>query len=102
MYNFAVGAVQFGRLGCLTSAAPLFNLSVSTVQFETVRVFNAGAIFIYEIYQNDLQNRIRQNTWVTKSGVIEEKILLYFGDKRVRDVKPIDRLHWQNIIMETT
>ena len=47
----------------------------------------------YEVYQNDLQNRIRQNTWVTKSSIIEKKILPYFGDKRVRDVKPVDVLH---------
>lgn len=45
MYNLADKSVQFGRRGCSTSAAPLFNLSVSTVQFETVRVFNAGEIF---------------------------------------------------------
>ena len=43
----------------------------------------------YEVYRNDLQNRIRQNTWVTKSSIIEKKILPYFGDKRVRDVKPV-------------
>ena len=53
----------------------------------------------YEVYQNDLQNRIRQNTWVTKSSIIEKKILPHFGDKRLRDVKPVDVLHWQNIIM---
>ena len=34
----------------------------------------------YEVYRNDLQNRIRQNTWVTKSSIIEKKILPYFGD----------------------
>lgn len=45
MYNLADKSVQFGRRGCSTSAAPLFNLSVSTVQFEAVRVFNAGEIF---------------------------------------------------------
>lgn len=45
MYNVAVGGVQFGRRGCSTSAALLFHLSVSTVQFETVRVFNGSAIF---------------------------------------------------------
>lgn len=56
----------------------------------------------YEVYQNDLQNRIRQNTWVTKSSIIEKKILPYFGDKRARDVKPVDVLHWQNTIMEKT
>ena len=46
MYNLADKSVQFGRRGCSTSAAPLFNLSVSTVQFEAVRVFNAGEIFV--------------------------------------------------------
>lgn len=33
--------------------------------------------------------------------IIEKKILPYFGDKRVRDVKLVDVLHWQNVIMET-
>ena len=56
----------------------------------------------YEVYRNDLQNRIPQNTWVTKSSIIEKKILPYFGDKRVRDVKPVDVLRWQNVIVETT
>jgi len=56
----------------------------------------------YEVYQKNLQNRIRQNTWVPKSSIIEKKILLYFGDKRVRDVKSVDVLHWQNTIMEIT
>ena len=55
----------------------------------------------YEVYRNDLQKRIRQNIWVTKSSIIEKKILPYFGNKRVRDVKPVDVLHWKNIIMET-
>ena len=32
----------------------------------------------YEVYQNDLQNRIRQNTWVTKSSIIEKKILPFW------------------------
>ena len=45
MYNFAVGGVQFRRRRCSISAAPLFNFGVSTVQFETVRVFNLDAIF---------------------------------------------------------
>ena len=28
----------------------------------------------YEVYRNDLQNRIRQNTWVTKSSIIENNM----------------------------
>lgn len=50
----------------------------------------------YEVYKNNLQDRIRQNTWVTKSNVIEKKILPYFGSKRMCDIKPIDVLQWQN------
>lgn len=61
-------------------------------------IFNS----FYEVYQNDLQHRIWQNTWVTKSKIIKKKILPYFGDKRVRDVKPVDVLHRPNTIMEIT
>lgn len=55
-----------------------------------------------EVYQNDLQNRIRQKHMGHKEQHHREKILPYFGNKRVRDVKPVDVLHWQNNIMETT
>ena len=56
----------------------------------------------YEIYRNNLRDRIRQNTWVTKSSVIDNKIPMYFGDKKVRYVKPVDVRHWQNVNIETT
>ena len=51
----------------------------------------------YEVYKNNLQDRIRQNTWVTKSSIIEKKILPYFGSKRMCDIKPIDILHFLKI-----
>ena len=54
----------------------------------------------YELYKNNLQNRLRENTWRTKSGIVEKKILPYFGSKRICDIKPIDVLHWQNIMIE--
>ena len=56
----------------------------------------------YVVYQNDLKNRIRENTWITKRCIIEKKILPYFGKKCIRDIKPLDVLHWQNTVMETT
>ena len=64
MYNFAVGGVQFDRRGCSTSVARLFNLSVSTVQFETVRVFNAGEIF-------KRQEQIERNGAKQRGGNVE-------------------------------
>lgn len=41
---------------------------------------NAGRLDLtfgsfYEVYKNNLQDRIRLNTWVTKSSIIEKKIL---------------------------
>ena len=56
----------------------------------------------YVVYQNDLKHRIRENTWITKRCILEKKILPYFGEKCVRDIKPLDVLHWQNIVMEAT
>jgi len=54
----------------------------------------------YDVYKANMANRLRQNTWQTKETIVEKKILPYFGDKQVCDIKPIDVLHWQNTIME--
>lgn len=54
----------------------------------------------YELYRSNLQSRLRLSTWKTKESIIENKILPYFGSKRLCDIKPIDVLHWQNEIMD--
>lgn len=54
----------------------------------------------YELYKNNLQNRLRENTWYTKEMLIKQKILPYFGNYRICDIKPIDVLYWQNTIMD--
>lgn len=54
----------------------------------------------YELYKSNLQNRLRQNTWITKDSIVEKKIFPYFGEMHVCDIKPLDVLKWQNIIME--
>ena len=54
----------------------------------------------YNVYKNNLQNRLRENTWQTKSWIVEKKILPYFGSNCICDIKPIDVLHWQNIMIE--
>ncbi len=50
----------------------------------------------YEVYKNNLQSRLRKSTWLTKESIIESKVLPYFGDMRICDIKPLDVLHWQN------
>ena len=54
----------------------------------------------YEIYFNYISKRIKYNTLLIKKIIFESKILRYFGDKRMCDIKPSDIIAWQNIIME--
>lgn len=54
-----------------------------------------------EIYNNDLQSRLKQNTWMTKQNIIEQKILPFFKDKKINEIKPADVIAWQNEIMKT-
>lgn len=54
-----------------------------------------------KIYSNDLQSRLKQNTWMTKQNIIEQKILPYFKDKKINEIKPADVIAWQNEIMKT-
>ena len=53
-----------------------------------------------EVYKSDLQNRLKLNTWLTKESIIDNKILPYFKDKQINDIKPADIIKWQNIIMK--
>ena len=49
-----------------------------------------------QIYINDLKNKIRENTWISKMQIIETKILPYFKNKRMCDIEPKDIIKWQN------
>lgn len=43
----------------------------------------------YEIYVEDMQNRIRDNTWGTKTNIARTKILPYFGKRKIGEIEPI-------------
>ena len=53
----------------------------------------------YTIYRENMQARLRQSTWQTKESIIEAKILPYFRNMRMCDIKPLDILKWQNQMM---
>ena len=53
----------------------------------------------WELYQNDLREKIRENTWTTKVSVVEHKILPYFRDKKMSEIRPADILAWHNEMM---
>lgn len=52
-----------------------------------------------DIYKEDMKDRIKQNTWIGKEGIIDEKILPYFKDKSINEIKPSDVRAWQKEIM---
>lgn len=53
----------------------------------------------YELYQNDMRARLKLNTWLTKEHIIETKILPYFKDKKMNEIKATDVMAWQNAMM---
>lgn len=52
-----------------------------------------------EMYEEDMRPFIRESTWLTKQSMINDKILPFFGKKRLRDIEPGDILDWQNELL---
>ena len=52
-----------------------------------------------ELYKSDLGERIRLNTWKTKVSIIDKKILPYFINKKMNEIKPADIIAWQNTML---
>ena len=50
----------------------------------------------YKRYKEDVQPKVRENTWRSKEYVIEQKILPYFKNLVMREITPRDILTWQN------
>ena len=44
----------------------------------------------YKRYKEDVQPKVRENTWRSKEYVIEQKILPYFKDLVMREITPRD------------
>ena len=49
-----------------------------------------------ELYENDIRNRLKENTWLTKKNIIDTKILPYFGKLKISEINTRDVLAWQN------
>ena len=52
-----------------------------------------------ENYKADMKERLKQSTWITKVSIIDEKILPYFKNKQMRDIKATDVIAWQNMMI---
>lgn len=53
-----------------------------------------------EVYAEDMMPSIRKNTWTSKEYMINDKIIPFFGTKRMRNITTRDVLDWQNKILQ--
>ena len=53
-----------------------------------------------ELYYADMGKRLRENTMRTKKYIMDIKILPYFGEKPMCDIRATDIRAWQNELME--
>ena len=47
-------------------------------------------------YTRDMKPKLKHNTWLTKEHILRTKLLPYFKDKKMRDIRPTDIIQWQN------
>lgn len=52
-----------------------------------------------EIYFKDKKGRLKERSIISKRQMIDQKILPYFGKKRMNEITPADILKWQNEMM---
>ena len=55
-----------------------------------------------DIYTEDVKNRVKENTWLTKENIFNTKILPYFGKRKINEIQPKDILKWQNEMLTMT
>lgn len=55
-----------------------------------------------EVYYEELKNRIRLSTFITKQNIIEKNIRPYFKDLQLSDITPKVVMRWQNKLMNKT
>lgn len=53
----------------------------------------------FEIYEADKRQRLKENTWESKSYVMRTKILPYFENRKIAEIEPKDIIAWQNELL---
>jgi len=52
-----------------------------------------------QIYEADMQSRVKESTWATKEHIIRTKLIPYFGKRKMCEIQPKDIIAWQNEMM---
>ena len=50
----------------------------------------------WKLYTEDVKNRVKLNTWLTKEHIVETKILPYFKNLKMNEITAGDVRKWQN------
>lgn len=51
-----------------------------------------------EVYEADKKPQLKLNTWLTKKAIIDNKILPFFGSKKLDEITAQDVIAWQNAL----
>lgn len=62
--------------------------------------FNMRFKDFVELYYEDMNKRLREHTMRTKKYIIDIKILPYFGNLQINEIKPADIRAWQTTLMQ--
>ena len=49
-----------------------------------------------KVYEEDIKPKLKLNTWMTKEVIIRLKLVPYFGEKQMNQIKASDIVRWQN------
>lgn len=53
-----------------------------------------------ERYTEDMQPKLKENTWATKEHVIRTKLVPYFGKLKINSITPTQIIAWQNALIK--
>ena len=84
-----------------------FNTKKEALEFE--REFLAQSQFsiemtfksLYSLYQDDMESRIKKTTMETKEYIVKKRILPFFENMKVKEIKPIHIRKWQSDLLKT-
>ena len=49
-----------------------------------------------QLYEKDKKPQIKMSTWITKEAIIKSRLLPYFGNRKMNEIKATDIIKWQN------
>ena len=52
----------------------------------------------FKLYSDDVQNRLKRNTWLTKEHIVRTKILPYFENKKMNEITASDVMKWSVLL----